>query len=389
MAMGAERGGAGGSDVGRGGGASGGYGGGGGGGGALGAAVRAANTGIGIGRSALSGVGRAMPASVGIPGQPQMDPATRARIANIQRNVMHSFQGQMDDAENVGDPMGQLGAGLAGMIGLRERAPQPGDVFDGSTYDTDPRASWTFDPVQLGASLIGTATGVPGMSWLGGKLSNWVGNPGSVALGKDVFGPTDQPSTRVASAPEVDDPEPTEDPRAAARSRGMRMAGLSMMMGGRQRYADGGSIDLYTLGRTGGGRNGGGSSYRPVSDDQLMALLQRFGLNPTMPAPPEARPNLWQPAPGRADGGTATHQGVVADILARSRPGQFLQGPGNGRSDSIDARVADGEYIVPADVVSAIGNGSSAAGARALGTMIGKTRSNYRSHLKSLPQPKK
>ena len=64
----------------------------------------------------------------------------------------------------------------------------------------------------------------------------------------------------------------------------------------------------------------------------------------------------------------------------------FLQGQGDGMSDSIPAyidggsvkepiRVADGEFIIPADVVSHIGNGSSAAGSRKLDKMMSGIRS--------------
>jgi hypothetical protein len=58
--------------------------------------------------------------------------------------------------------------------------------------------------------------------------------------------------------------------------------------------------------------------------------------------------------------------------------GQMLKGPGDGMSDDIPAsigdeqpaRLADGEFVVPADVVSGIGNGSTDAGAEALYAML-------------------
>jgi hypothetical protein len=62
--------------------------------------------------------------------------------------------------------------------------------------------------------------------------------------------------------------------------------------------------------------------------------------------------------------------------------GKFLIGPGDGTSDSIraniegkqEARLADGEFVIPADVVSHIGNGSSKAGAKKLYAMMDKIR---------------
>jgi len=62
--------------------------------------------------------------------------------------------------------------------------------------------------------------------------------------------------------------------------------------------------------------------------------------------------------------------------------GGYLDGAGDGMSDSIPAtiegkqpaRLADGEFVVPADVVSHIGNGSSKAGSQRLYSMLDKIR---------------
>lgn len=61
---------------------------------------------------------------------------------------------------------------------------------------------------------------------------------------------------------------------------------------------------------------------------------------------------------------------------------RFLSGGGDGMSDSIqatiggkrEARLADGEFVVPADVVSGLGNGSSKAGANQLYAMMDRVR---------------
>lgn len=62
--------------------------------------------------------------------------------------------------------------------------------------------------------------------------------------------------------------------------------------------------------------------------------------------------------------------------------GGYLDGPGDGMSDSIPAtiegrqpaRLADGEFVVPADVVSHLGNGSTKAGSQRLYGMLDKVR---------------
>jgi hypothetical protein len=66
---------------------------------------------------------------------------------------------------------------------------------------------------------------------------------------------------------------------------------------------------------------------------------------------------------------------------APSKP-RFLVGKGDGMSDSIPAtindtqpaRLADGEFVIPADVVSHLGNGSSKAGAAKLHAMMNRIR---------------
>jgi len=67
---------------------------------------------------------------------------------------------------------------------------------------------------------------------------------------------------------------------------------------------------------------------------------------------------------------------------ARGGEPRFLSGGGDGMSDSIranidgkqEARLADGEFVIPADVVSHLGNGSSKAGAKQLYAMMNRIR---------------
>jgi hypothetical protein len=76
--------------------------------------------------------------------------------------------------------------------------------------------------------------------------------------------------------------------------------------------------------------------------------------------------------------------------------GRLLKGPGDGMSDSIPAqighkqpaRLADGEFVVPADVVSHLGNGSTDAGAKKLYGMMDKIRSARTGKKKQAPEVK-
>lgn len=70
------------------------------------------------------------------------------------------------------------------------------------------------------------------------------------------------------------------------------------------------------------------------------------------------------------------------------RKGAYVQGPGDGQSDDIPAMLADGEFVWPADVVSALGNGSNKAGAKKLYQAMHNIRSKHRSTgPKDLPPP--
>jgi hypothetical protein len=82
---------------------------------------------------------------------------------------------------------------------------------------------------------------------------------------------------------------------------------------------------------------------------------------------------------GMAAGGIAALAGGgLGQLGGYSDGGQLLRGPGDGVSDSIPAtigdgqpaRLADGEFVVPARMVSELGNGSTDAGAKQLYAMM-------------------
>ena len=76
--------------------------------------------------------------------------------------------------------------------------------------------------------------------------------------------------------------------------------------------------------------------------------------------------------------------GGVSNLGSYSDGGRLLRGPGDGVSDSIparigakqEARLADGEFVVPARIVSELGNGSTEAGARQLYAMMDRVQKN-------------
>jgi hypothetical protein len=78
--------------------------------------------------------------------------------------------------------------------------------------------------------------------------------------------------------------------------------------------------------------------------------------------------------------------GGISDLGGYSDGGRLLRGPGDGVSDSIPAsinnkqpaRLADGEFVIPARIVSELGNGSTEAGARKLYAMMDRIQKSRR-----------
>jgi hypothetical protein len=87
----------------------------------------------------------------------------------------------------------------------------------------------------------------------------------------------------------------------------------------------------------------------------------------------------------KAAGGIAGYAvgGGLGSLGSYSDGGRLLKGPGDGVSDSIPAtigakqqpaRLADGEFVVPARIVSELGNGSTDAGAKKLYAMMDRVQ---------------
>jgi hypothetical protein len=161
-----------------------------------------------------------------------------------------------------------------------------------------------------------------------------------------------------------------------------------------QGYADGGDVvageksmnldDLPSLNVNTGEQGYGGKSYYMTPDGSGMYAGRFFKdvyrQNPD--APPLIK--LFSRLPDSA---------VFNRQMAK---GGYLDGQGDGMSDSIPAtiegkqpaRLADGEFVVPADVVSHIGNGSSKAGSKRLYAMLDKVRKARTGHTKQGKQIK-
>jgi hypothetical protein len=93
-----------------------------------------------------------------------------------------------------------------------------------------------------------------------------------------------------------------------------------------------------------------------------------------------------------AAGGVMAGGGGISALGGYSDGGRLLKGPGDGVSDSIPAtiggkqpaRLADGEFVIPARIVSEIGNGSTEAGAKKLYAMMDRIQRARKKSIKNV-----
>jgi hypothetical protein len=112
----------------------------------------------------------------------------------------------------------------------------------------------------------------------------------------------------------------------------------------------------------------------PTAQTELAAMFKGKGMKSYLP-------KMLDPQSTSAGAGEtefAANGGIMHSLGGYSDGGRLLRGPGDGVSDSIPAqigdrqpaRLADGEFVIPARIVSELGNGSTEAGARALYAMM-------------------
>ena len=119
---------------------------------------------------------------------------------------------------------------------------------------------------------------------------------------------------------------------------------------------------------SGGQRYFTDAQYQPKSDTPatLMSAQGLAALNAANPAQEKKNPVTTMAAGG----------------IARLKEGRYLNGATDGMADKVparieggqEARLSDGEFVIPADVVSHLGNGNSDAGAKVLKDMMSRVR---------------
>ena len=126
------------------------------------------------------------------------------------------------------------------------------------------------------------------------------------------------------------------------------------------------------------GGNGGGSDFVPADPFDFGAGDFGTGYGGGASGGGKYFDDMGNANMAMARGGVAHTINGLSDLGSYSDGGRLLRGPGDGVSDSIPAtignkqpaRLADGEFVIPARIVSELGNGSTEAGARKLYAMM-------------------
>ena len=156
----------------------------------------------------------------------------------------------------------------------------------------------------------------------------------------------------------------------------------------------GGGLGAYGIGSLLAGGTGnlndflgiGGGNDRPVGYQGGIPSYTAQRTMLPMPQDPNRRPGsggrryfsdvAYEPAPAPV---AAAQGGLMS--LPQSK-GYYLGGPTDGMADKVpatidgrqEARLSDGEFVMPADIVSHLGNGNSEAGAKVLYDMMDRVR---------------
>jgi hypothetical protein len=355
----------------------------------LGGGISGASTGGGFGLTAgaaptigtSSGIASGVGAAPAGGASAALSPTTQSLAASNAANP-GNFTGFAPQLSNT-----QLGitagtSALAGAMGAERDmyGNPPTDSYEGGNlkklkYDPDrfSASNPTYAPASVYRPTYAAEGGIM-------KLANG-GMPGPVermsqnALGgsTNMFPQSQQDRTYFAT--------PTQMPASAEVTMDNQYRGVTMARGGIARFADGGLGSLAA-----GMPSGGSGAGAQAMADQGIAALGQAGKKRMMTKEQmDAIAMQGMTKAGLQDvyGQMAAQELAGGGYLGGySDGGRMLKGPGDGMSDNIPAtiagkqpaRLADGEFVVPADVVSHLGNGSTDAGAKQLYAMMNRVR---------------
>jgi hypothetical protein len=231
--------------------------------------------------------------------------------------------------------------------------------------------------------------GAPGIAAQYGMEDAQIDNSGQVPTGQQ------EPSTLSRISPNFRAQEPARpNPYYTAQYEDYKRNPYAMAGGGAVAFANRGIVQA--LPRSSGADVCIYNDTDPNTAklDAYNAALYRFNNNRKKAGIKDAAQFKQAQALGNIE--EAAGGGLMQGIGGYSDGGRMLKGPGDGMSDSIPAvigkkqpaRLADGEFVVPADVVSHLGTGSTDAGAKRLYGMMDNIRKARTGKKKQAPEVK-
>ncbi len=257
------------------------------------------------------------------------------------------------------------------------RAAGEGELgsYEGSSYGGGKKLVFDDDREPGSSGGKGGSTGIAGSGNLGGYKGSTYDDSGGTKTKVDDKGNVILPDgTKVTPGGTVIPPGGTPKTPATPKTPGGKKDNNMLMM----------LLALMAMMNKGGGSSTGKGSTIP----SLQANRSQLPYGPATGS--TARPgaggvNYFSPTtytPRAAGGGMMYGGGGISDLGSYSDGGRLLKGPGDGVSDSIPAtiggkqpaRLATGEFVVPARIVSELGNGSTDAGAKKLYAMMDRVQ---------------
>jgi len=124
------------------------------------------------------------------------------------------------------------------------------------------------------------------------------------------------------------------------------------------------------------------SALTAQQKEGMLRSLTNYQFSPNMTTfPMEGTPEYTKLMADLSQGKEQTYSAPTLEVKAKgvrtnrqpqgalSQMSRLTLGAGDGRSDSIDAKLSDGEYVIDAETVALLGNGSTKAGAAMLDQM--------------------
>jgi hypothetical protein len=247
------------------------------------------------------------------------------------------------------DPFGGIDPGLPPTSGV-DKLPGGYDPFGGVRLPHIPNIPGLFPGTTGGSGGKGTGTGT-------GTSSG--SNPYSNNMGIGDYSPVIAQVTPGSSAP------------INLTSGGVK----AETFGSPVNFASGGTTDMGLSDKNWLRDNPNPSLSHNVSHGRTFAPISLInkpaGFENLVPA---VKPELY------AEGGEAESEHTPEFYSEGGMKNTYVQGDGDGTSDSVPAMLANGEFVIPADVVSSLGNGSNDSGSKVLDEFLQTIRQHKQQH---------